>query len=165
MRYTIAIFFLAYFPTALSQTWVGTFTVQPGCDINQCCCLSNQIQITQPTTGKLFFNASLTGYCFGQTSYSGQVDNPNGYSITAGNTLVTLGISLSSDSKNLTITNSMGSSCTTTATRQAMGTTAQPSTSTNPNQNGTASNDAAQQRRFDIYTVFSLILFCSILII
>ncbi|CAF2074161.1 unnamed protein product [Rotaria magnacalcarata] len=110
---------IIYLVTVYSQTWTGTYTVTTTCNVVICCCASDRIVITQQTPTVLILHVSLTGLCFGQTSYNSAVPNPTGYSadITLG--IFTLEVTLSADSNKLTITDPMGVSCTTQAAREA----------------------------------------------
>ncbi|CAF3535234.1 unnamed protein product [Rotaria socialis] len=132
MSWVIAFFLVTSCVAVQSQAWPGSYTPDSSCNVNQCCCIINDMVITQPTSNTISFNTSLTGVCLGETSYDGDANYSGGYSISVSNSLVTLAITLSSDSNNLTITSStsMGSACTVIAARDA--TTVAASTSTNP---------------------------------
>ncbi|CAF3084011.1 unnamed protein product [Rotaria sp. Silwood2] len=147
MRWIIAFLFVTYLMTVHSQTWVGTFTADSGCDTNQCCCLSNKIVIGRPTSDTISFNTSLTGICLGQTSYSGITDYPDDYVISVSVSIITLTITLSSDSNSIDIINSLGPSCGVTATRDIIDTT---------QITGTIPGNDAVRKYINTFTFFSL---------
>ncbi|CAF3401182.1 unnamed protein product [Rotaria socialis] len=117
-----------YLVTVYSETWAGTYTVTTTCNVVICCCASDIIVITQEAPTVLILNVSLTGLCFGQTSYNSAVPNPTGYSVDIKLGPFTIEVTLSADSNNLTIINSMQPSCTIQAARTA--TTSSTSTTT-----------------------------------
>ena len=163
MRWIIAFFFVTSFVVVQSQTWVGSYTPDSSCNVNQCCCISNKMIITQPASNTISFNTSLAGVCFGQTSYGGDVTYSGGYSISISNSLVTLVITLSSDSNSLTITSSMGSACTVGAVRDA--TTAAASTVSNPavSVSTTSRRNSAVQNNGRIMMLLNFIFVCAVI--
>jgi hypothetical protein len=122
MHWIIIFLFASFWTAVYSQTWNGTYNVDSTCNVDDCCCLSNQIIITGSTSNSFAFNTSLNGMCLGETSYSGEFADPIGYTVTLTISTVTLTITLtitlSNDSSTLTVTNSLGSSCGVEAIRQ-----------------------------------------------
>lgn len=117
MYLNILILLIIDLVTVESQIWTGTFNVTAGCDTTACCCPTNQAMVIQSAADTLTFNTSITGVCFYRDSVSASVAYPNGYSFQIEYLIITLTITLSSDSNSLTITNSMGESCGSQATR------------------------------------------------
>ncbi|CAF3472769.1 unnamed protein product [Rotaria socialis] len=124
MYWTNGFVFVTCILAVQPQTWVGTYAVGSTCNVNRCCCVSDVIEITESTSTTLLVTTGLAGSCFGLATYSGGIVYTGGYSITLTISTITLSITLSADSNNITIINSMGTSCTTGAVRQsAMGPT------------------------------------------
>lgn len=152
----IAIFLLSTYLIAVdSQQWIGNFTVDSGCNMNQCCCLTNTIAISTTPSNQIAFNASLSGVCFGQTGYYGTADNPNGFTMTAGNAMASFTITLSSDSNTLSISSSLQPTCIMGAVRASSATTAAPTTAP---QSVTTTHGNSVRNRIDIVLFFNWIL-------
>jgi hypothetical protein len=117
MRWTIVFLFATYVTVIYAQTWTGTFTVDSACSTFSCCCVSNQMVITSPASSVLFLNTTLTGVCYGMTSFTGNITYPTGYTITQSLYTITLLITLSSNSSTISITSSAGPSCSSGAVR------------------------------------------------
>ena len=129
MYWIIFVIFTSYIVTVHSQTWVGAYNLDTSCSTASCCCLSNQIVITRPTTDTIAFNTSLSGaLCMGFMTYDGEGEYPSGYSISISISIVTMTITLSEDSNSLAITSTLGAACSTNGARVA----GSSSTTTNP---------------------------------
>lgn len=96
--------------TAQSQTWAGTYTADSSCSTSSCCCLTGQVTVTSLSTNTYTVSSSVTGICSGLTTYSSTAYT-NGYTgwIMFGTNNDTL--ALSSDSKTITVTNSLFPAC------------------------------------------------------
>jgi hypothetical protein len=46
-----------------TPNWTGTFLMDNGCDTTVCCCLSNQITLTQITGNQIQITGSVNGQC------------------------------------------------------------------------------------------------------
>jgi hypothetical protein len=119
MRWIIIFLFASFWPAVYSQTWIGTYNISSTCDTATCCCITNQVLITPSSQNYFGFNISLAGTCYGLTSYSANVADPNSYTVTTSISIITLTIQLSSDSSTLTISNSYSASCDAVAVREA----------------------------------------------
>jgi hypothetical protein len=65
---------------ARSQTWDGSYTVQPGCDTKMCCCPHEQLTVTRASADVFNVHISVTGQCTNLISYQSRVPDPKGYS-------------------------------------------------------------------------------------
>lgn len=118
MHWIIFFVLTSYAVTVHSQTWTGVFNIDSSCETESCCCLSNQIVMTRPTTDTISFNVSLAGtFCMGTTSYSGTADYPTEYMISVEVSIITITFELNDESTMLTISSSLGDQCTSYATR------------------------------------------------
>lgn len=161
MRSILLIFFLIHLGTVHSQTWIGNFTVDAGCDTTQCCCMANTIQIFQQTSTTISFTAGLSGAaCMQMTSVSQSAAIPSGYSISISISGITLTITLSSDSNSIRITNQLLTNCIISATRANSAGSTTVRASTSPTQSVTVrpGNTAARQY-LSITIIFNLIFF------
>ena len=141
------------------QMWVGNFTTDNLCDQQSCCCIGPDLQLTQ-SGSSLAFRVALRGQqCFGQTSYSNQGDYPTGYTSTISISGLTITLTLSSDSNNLTIVSSMGASCTSMATRNGGSQVAVVTTTMNTNTNTTMGSGAIPIELNLFLILFFLVLF------
>ncbi len=59
------ILFVIFIKGSISSTpnWIGTFQMDNGCDTSSCCCLSNQITVSQTTNNLMQITGSVTGVC------------------------------------------------------------------------------------------------------
>ena len=87
-----------------SQTWSGSYTTDNTCATSSCCCLSGQVVVASASGNTYSVNSPVTGVCGSATTYSGTLYT-SGFSgwmiVTSGNNTVTL----SSDSKVITVIN------------------------------------------------------------
>jgi hypothetical protein len=94
---------------AQSQTWTGTYTADSSCSTSVCCCLSGSVVLTSSSTNTYTVNSPVSGVCsistFTGTAYT------SGYTgwliVSMSNDTLTL----SSDSKTITVTNTMSPAC------------------------------------------------------
>ena len=98
--------------------WTGTWTISSQCDLNQCCCLSDQFTISQ-SGSDLVLNGPVTGQCGATTSATLSVPYPTTYSFSAdpagdGDTFT-----LSSDGKTITQIDHTDPACSATATKNS----------------------------------------------
>ena len=94
-----------------SQTWTGTYIPDSSCNTTSCCCLSGKAVITSLTANSYSVQSGLTGVlCSGATTFRGTLYT-NGYtgSIIVGSDNDT--VTLTSDSANITVTNSKNPAC------------------------------------------------------
>lgn len=90
---------------AQSQTWTGTYTADSSCNTTVCCCMTGQVVLTISSTNNYSISSSMSGtLCGNVTIFSGPAYT-NGYTgwmlISGVNNTLTL----SSDSKNITLIN------------------------------------------------------------
>ena len=87
-----------------SQTWPGSYTTDNTCATPSCCCLSGQVVVASASANTYSVNSPVTGVCSGATTFSGTLYT-SGFSgwmiVVSGNNSVTL----SSDSKVITVIN------------------------------------------------------------
>ncbi|CAF1657950.1 unnamed protein product [Adineta ricciae] len=93
-----------------SQTWTGTYTPDSLCNTASCCCLSDKAVITSSSANTYTVLSGASGACGGATTFTG-ILYTNGYTgwmvVGVDNDTVTL----SSDSANITVTNSRHPAC------------------------------------------------------
>jgi hypothetical protein len=84
--------------------------VQPGCNTQQCCCFHEQVMVTRSSPDYLNVSSGLTGQCLGESSFQRQIPDPKGFtgSFIFGDLLY---ITLSSDSRTITVTNPRVPAC------------------------------------------------------
>ncbi|CAF1013619.1 unnamed protein product [Adineta steineri] len=95
---------------AQSQSWAGTYTPDSSCSTSTCCCLSGQAVVTSLSTNSYMVNSGASGVCGGVTTFTG-ILYTSGY---VGSMMVNADndtLSLSSDSRNITVTNPTHSAC------------------------------------------------------
>ncbi|CAF3808301.1 unnamed protein product, partial [Rotaria sordida] len=46
-----------------TPNWIGTFLMDNACDTSSCCCLTNQVTLSQVTNNQLQITGSITGLC------------------------------------------------------------------------------------------------------
>ena len=119
MRWAILVLLATHFIPVQCQVWTGIFIINATCSPSFCCCSSNSIAFSRPSSTVLSFNTSLAGnLCQGLTSYASQATYPTGYTVSFTISIITLTISLSNDSNILTMTSSLGASCGVVGFRQ-----------------------------------------------
>ncbi len=141
-----------------SQTWAGTFLVNSACNPSSCCCLVDSILLTHPSSNILVFNTSLDGaICLGHTYYANQGPYPTGYTLTVTMSIITLTITLNSDSSMLTISNSLSPSCDVTAVRQMI--ILQTTTIYSPTTHSHASQQCISKIILSSLFIFSIVMY------
>jgi hypothetical protein len=106
---------------ARSQTWDGSYTVQPGCDTKMCCCPHEQLTVTRASADVFNVHISVTGQCTNLISYQSRVPDPKGYSGSIEILGQNLNITLSPDSRTMNITDQRLSACNTKAVKNEGG--------------------------------------------
>ncbi|CAF0828225.1 unnamed protein product [Adineta ricciae] len=101
-----------------SQTWAGTYTTDNTCPTSSCCCLSGQVVVASASANTYSVNSPVSGVCSGATTYSGTLYT-SGFAgwmiVISGNNTVTL----SSDSKVITVINWSNPLCSGLGTKSA----------------------------------------------
>ncbi|CAF1030225.1 unnamed protein product [Adineta steineri] len=93
-----------------SQSWAGTYTPDSSCSTSTCCCLSGQAVVKSLSTNSYTVNSGASGICYGATTFT-SILYTSGY---AGSMMVNADndtLSLSSDSRNITVTNPTHPAC------------------------------------------------------
>lgn len=97
-----------------SQTWEGTYTADPECNKSGCCCFSGQVVVTKTPPNTYGVSSKVSGSCFILTSISGST-TLTGYTGSLKISGITVNLQLSSDSRVITATSPISSSCVTRA--------------------------------------------------
>jgi hypothetical protein len=86
-----------------TPTWVGTYTPSTPCNSSTCCCFTGAITVSRPDTTHLQVSCNLKGQCMGATVLSTTTTYPSGYSTTVSIFGATVQITLSSDSRSVSL--------------------------------------------------------------
>ena len=119
MQSIIVLFLLfSVIAVAKSQTWTGTYSAAGStCSTSACCCFSGTMTISQSSSSTLLVTSGLSGVCSGSSSTSFSVSTPSGYTTTISLGSSSLLLTLSSDSRTITATNSANSACSGSVTK------------------------------------------------
>ncbi|CAF3331520.1 unnamed protein product [Rotaria socialis] len=102
--------------SAQSQTWAGTYTADPSCNTAKCCCFSGQIVVIKTPPNTYGLTSKVAGMCFMFTSISGST-TLTGYTGSLTMSGVPIYLQLSPDSRNITATSPLSSTCIARATK------------------------------------------------
>ena len=95
---------------AQSQSWTGTYTPDSSCSTLVCCCLSGQAVVASSSANTYTVNSGASGACGGANSFTGTLYT-SGY---VGSMMVGVDndtVTLSSDSRTVTVTNPRIAAC------------------------------------------------------
>ena len=103
---------------AYTQNWVGRF--RPGtCDQRRCCCITGPVTITKGLFNLYSISASRlsAATCFGQSTASLAIPDPNGYQATFGFLGLSVTVKLTRNSRMISLSTSQGPTCKVNLTR------------------------------------------------
>lgn len=104
-------------PTATTPNWIGTFRMDNACDTRSCCCLTNQVTLSQVTNNQLQITGSVTGVCNGLSTVTLTPSMPTGFQALIQWSTETIRLQLGQDSSYISLVNIQHGLCSTTGLR------------------------------------------------
>ena len=104
--------------TATTPSWIGTFRMDNACDTRSCCCLTNQVTLSQAVNNQLQIIGSVTGVCTGLPSTVTLTQSiPTGFQALITWSGETIRLQLGQDSSYISLVNIQHGLCSTTGLR------------------------------------------------
>ncbi|CAF1201321.1 unnamed protein product [Rotaria sordida] len=101
-----------------TPNWIGTFLMDNACDTSSCCCLTNQVTLSQVTNNQLQITGSITGLC---TIFSSPItliqSMPTGFQVFITWSGETIRLQLGQDNSYISFVNIKHGKCSTTGLR------------------------------------------------